>query len=191
MNPEQVEERRRQGQERWVDEWVAPRLFSGAKVLDIGCGGGWTLRKLREISDQRQLCLGLEGIDSDFASLNSKAGGQNIMIGDMHDLPLTWEDTWDFIVISHTLEHSHMPNVAVGEWRRVTRPGALALVVLPYPDVYRNNPQHVGRFIIGTSVEDEGRTVEKFFEFAGWEVLNKRFDDFREPEIWLEMKKAI
>lgn len=43
------------------------------------------------------------------------------------------DEAYDFVVSSHCLEHLANPLGALGEWRRVTRPGGHLLVIVPDP----------------------------------------------------------
>jgi SAM-dependent methyltransferase len=47
------------------------------------------------------------------------------------DLSAIPSDTYDFLLSSHTLEHTANPIKAVSEWMRVVRPEGLLLIVLP------------------------------------------------------------
>lgn len=46
-------------------------------------------------------------------------------------LPLVPDNTYDFVLSSHSLEHIANPVRALHEWKRVTRPGGSLILVLP------------------------------------------------------------
>jgi ubiquinone/menaquinone biosynthesis C-methylase UbiE len=88
------------------------------------------------------------------------------------------------------LEHAYNPSAVVNEFYRILKKGGLLKIVLPYPDTIRDNEEaHGGKYELGTYIEDKGETVTKFFNKYGFILVQKKFDDFREPEIWLTFKK--
>ena len=185
MTPEQVAERRRAGLERFIEDWVyTPKENSGLEILDMGCGRGWGLIKLQQKGWRPT------GVDQDFKVQALEPLGVEIVNCDMHQLPEEWTGRFHAILSSHSLEHAKQPVKALEEWSRVTMDGAFAYVVLPYPDTRRNNPLHVGRFVIGTNVEDDGASVCNFFKANGWKPIACDYDDYREREIWLKLVKS-
>jgi SAM-dependent methyltransferase len=52
-------------------------------------------------------------------------------VAEAADLSLIPTNTYDFLLSSHTLEHTANPIKAVLEWIRIVRPGGLLLIVLP------------------------------------------------------------
>jgi SAM-dependent methyltransferase len=59
-----------------------------------------------------------------------KAPGKNIFC-DGSNLSLVHDDSYDFILSSHNLEHFANPVKALKEWQRITRPGGGLVLVLP------------------------------------------------------------
>jgi SAM-dependent methyltransferase len=60
----------------------------------------------------------------------NKAPGKNIF-RDASDLSSIANQSYDFILSSHNLEHFANPVKALMEWKRVTRPGGALILVLP------------------------------------------------------------
>ncbi|WP_295123397.1 class I SAM-dependent methyltransferase [uncultured Chitinophaga sp.] len=58
-----------------------------------------------------------------------KIGHQFIREG--HELDVIADNTYDFVLSSHSLEHFANPMKAVAEWKRVLKPGGVLLMVLP------------------------------------------------------------
>jgi SAM-dependent methyltransferase len=52
-------------------------------------------------------------------------------VAEATDLSVIPSDAYDFLLSSHTLEHTANPIKALSEWIRVVRPGGLLLIVLP------------------------------------------------------------
>jgi SAM-dependent methyltransferase len=59
-----------------------------------------------------------------------KAPGRNIF-RDASDLSSIADNTYDFILSSHNLEHFANPVKALEEWKRITHPGGALILVLP------------------------------------------------------------
>ena len=49
------------------------------------------------------------------------------------DLPFK-DNTWDFVLASHVIEHFYDPISAIEEWLRVVKPGGFVFMVVPYRD---------------------------------------------------------
>jgi SAM-dependent methyltransferase len=54
-------------------------------------------------------------------------------VAEATDLAAIPDGSYDFVLSSHTIEHSANPLRALKEWRRVLRPGALLILVAPDP----------------------------------------------------------
>jgi SAM-dependent methyltransferase len=63
--------------------------------------------------------------------VEGKVGRQ--YIGEGSELTQIADDTYDFVLSSHSLEHSANPIKCVAEWVRVLRPGGALLLILPDP----------------------------------------------------------
>ncbi|MBI2123711.1 MAG: class I SAM-dependent methyltransferase [Candidatus Wildermuthbacteria bacterium] len=93
------------------------------KILEIGCGRGYTTKKVQRIAPQTF------GID-----LNEKAiqngVAQNLRAMNAEALEFV-DNTFDKIYSFHTIEH--IPNIAkaLGEMARVVKPGGRILLVYP------------------------------------------------------------
>lgn len=93
------------------------------KVLEIGCGRGYTTKKVQRIAPQTF------GID-----LNAKAVqngvAENMRVMNAESLEFA-DNTFDKIYSFHTIEH--IPNItkALGEMARVLKPGGSIMLVYP------------------------------------------------------------
>lgn len=109
-----------------VDEW---RGFSrddldycsfpaGASVLDVGCGQGHQLRRLRDAG-----CVPV-GIDNNLTALATlRADGFDVLRGQAECLPVA-DHSVDGIVCKVVLPYTD-ERAAIDEWARVLRPGGL------------------------------------------------------------------
>lgn len=115
------------------------------------------------------------------------------------------DNSWDFVVSSHTIEHSPNPIKAIKGWMRVVRPGGVVFITCPKRDAWppdRDRPlttiEHLAMdYELGIDVDthplkgDEcGRrghyhvfTLERFCEMLKW--MEDAFNDtsFRPVEV--------
>jgi SAM-dependent methyltransferase len=105
---------------------VIPRI-EGGTVLDIGCGNGEYLLRLRSIGWN---CKGVE--------FNKKAVsicrqyGLDIFHGDLKSADFE-SGSFDFVTAHHLLEHVPDPHALVGEIARILKPGGTLLIRTPKP----------------------------------------------------------
>ncbi len=158
-----------------------------ARVLDCACGDGAGFEALGEMGFRAVVGIEL----SKEKALRARGRGFPVVLSDMHDLRCFRAASFDRIVCSHTLEHAYDPALVLGQFHRLLAPGGSLHVVLPYPDAgYRNELAHVGKYELGTHVDDAGRTVRAFFERRDFHVASQRCDSIREPEIWFCLQKV-
>jgi beta-1,4-mannosyl-glycoprotein beta-1,4-N-acetylglucosaminyltransferase len=158
--------------------WLIRGLSADARVLDAACGDGASLSILQELG------LNPIGVEYNENKLRMAIAKGCAVRADLHDLSAFQDREFDCVVSSHTLEHMYDPKRVVSELRRVLKPGGRLLVVLPYPDV-GNEEAHGGKYALGSDVVDGGGTVLDFFRRMGFEILDYKLDDQREPEIWI------
>lgn len=105
--------------DRFVSSW------SGLKVLDIGCGGGYTCEFLAKRNavvtglDQSQACI-------EAAIAHAKTTGLKVdyHVGVGENLPFA-DHQFDVVTCVDVLEHVQSPAVTVAEISRVMKPGGL------------------------------------------------------------------
>lgn len=174
-----------EGQIRFLES-IASNFPVGAKVLDVGCGDGISLLKLKEL-DYHAV-----GIDFNDAKLNlASRNGCTTYNCDMHDMSMFNDDTFDIVISSHSLEHSYDPIRALSEFKRVLNQNGTLYIVVPFPDIADYAIEaHVGRDILGTSDPKNGLIkIVKVLNDSGFNVQNIKNDSFREPEIWITCRK--
>lgn len=103
---------------RIIADWITP----GSRVLDLGCGGGTLLAHLR---DNRQVSgYGLEIDQAKIVQAVDK--GVNVIQTDL-DAGLTEfeSNSFDYVVMSQTLQAVHYPERLLEEMLRVGREGII------------------------------------------------------------------
>ncbi|GMV41664.1 MAG: hypothetical protein AMXMBFR64_33800 [Myxococcales bacterium] len=95
-----------------IEEWVAPR----SRVIDLGCGDGTLLRRLKDTHDieERGIELAPSGVEACLAKqLSVTQGAIDVPLNDIGD------DSFDYAVCNVTLQMVTRPEVLLREMRRI------------------------------------------------------------------------
>jgi 2-polyprenyl-3-methyl-5-hydroxy-6-metoxy-1,4-benzoquinol methylase len=101
--------------------------FSGPKgsILDIGCGAGAFLYRLRELGWEAH------GVETDpDASEVARNLGLRVHTGTLDNASYP-EERFDIVTVVHVLEHLHRPGDFMKDVNRVAKPGGLLYVEVP------------------------------------------------------------
>tara|TARA_B100001057_G_scaffold473564_1_gene538183 strand:- start:1559 stop:2296 length:738 start_codon:yes stop_codon:yes gene_type:complete len=102
------------------------------KILDVGCGQGYALEKLKEAG-----FTNLQGItmsDDDVKATHDLG----FDCQKMDQSFMSFEDeSFDFLFVRHCVEHSPFPYLTLGEFHRVLKMGGKAYLEMPAPDNHR------------------------------------------------------
>lgn len=105
----------------------AARMDPASRILDIGCSGGATIRRLRGDGYER-----VTGID---ISAEAIAQCRRMGLEDVHIMdgaaPRFPDGSFDVIVASDVLEHVADEDRAARAWFRLLRPGGLLIALVP------------------------------------------------------------
>ena len=95
------------------------------RVLDVGCGEGARLVRLRDLG------WSVAGIDLDPAAVaRAREKGLEVHLGELANAPFG-ESEFDAITLSHVIEHVPDPGTVLAQCRRVLSPGGQLVVVTP------------------------------------------------------------
>lgn len=107
--------------------YLIKHLPETGELLDIGCGVGILLRKIREARPN----LDLTGADiSSIGVRHLEAAGFKGVVGGFPMLPMD-NDSFDVVIASEVLEHLSDPDTAVRETARLCRPDGLTILTVP------------------------------------------------------------
>ena len=100
-------------------------LLEGARILDVGCGLGVYVRKLREFSDR------VVGIDVDPGRLREGARTTpGLMLAASESLPFG-DASFDAVILNEVIEHVRDDAATLREVSRVVRPGGHVVIYAP------------------------------------------------------------
>jgi len=173
--------RYRDGQ-RIAIEWFFKGINKESRVLDVGCGLGWGMRKLKDMGFKE--VYGIE-LNRQKVEMCRRRGLE--VICDNIDRTSIYKGHYDVFWLSHSFEHTWDANKALEDLKLCAVPHSLFFFVLPYPD-RDPAPAHTASMEIGLNIQDEGNTLVKWFNARGLELTEKKFDDYREPEIWMKFR---
>jgi 2-polyprenyl-3-methyl-5-hydroxy-6-metoxy-1,4-benzoquinol methylase len=153
--------------------WHITRDQAPGKVLDIGCGRGLLLNKLRQ-----------RGWDVLGTELSDRAAhhARNAL-----RLPVTTQSLqearfpdaeFDLVILWHVLEHMHSPHAVLSEVRRILKPGGRLLLAVPNFGSWEarwgrghwfhlNVPGHLTHFT--------PRTLKRALDMAGFGIVRKSY----------------
>lgn len=153
---------------RLTDELIMKHINRGSRVIDLGCGDGRLMQRL-----QSEMGCVVQGVDVEHSNIFSViARGLPAIEADLNeglvDVP---DNSFDFAVLSQTLQQVQKPKLLLIEMLRVAR---RALIVVP----------NFGHWRVRFEVMRRGRTpVTTTLPYAWHETPNLHFmsmRDFRE-----------
>jgi SAM-dependent methyltransferase len=189
MSHESDNEHWKNGQVRCIKE-IFTNINRNSNILIASCGDGCCIKTLKELGFTK--ITGLEICDSKIEKATTI--WPNIIKTDICSGPLRFENNYDILYSSHTLEHVLNPIFSLKELSSHLVKNGLIYLILPYPDFHAGNPQfnhnfkvHCGAIPLGLNIADNGVTTKKILTDAGFNVLNCSFQSYREPEIHLTL----
>ncbi len=148
-----------------TDALIVEQIAPGSRVIDLGCGDGRLLAKLR---DEKQCSV--QGVELKGDRVRgSIANGVPVIQGDLDEgLPLVADDAFDVAVLSETLQQVRLPKRVLREMLRVAR---RAVVLVP----------NFGHWRVRWSVMRTGRApVTRNLPYEWYETPNLHFMSMRD-----------
>ncbi len=111
-----------------IASWIEP----GAKVLDLGCGGGDLLGYLRDRKQVRG--TGIEKKEAKVAQCIAK--GLTVLQGDINEEIEDYQDnSFDYVILSQTLQQVYEPSKIILTMLRIGRKGIVSFPNFSHWDV--------------------------------------------------------
>ena len=171
------------GEWKVLCEFLEVHGTSNEMVLDVGCGSGYGVGMLNLLGYWDVL-----GIDLNLEKINlGKHFGYNVIAKDILDFS---GEGYSIIWCSHAFEHMYDPEKALQKLLDITTDDARFYFILPYPNL-DPAPAHCSSKALGLTEDDNGWAVTAWFESRGLYVIDTQFSTFREPEIWMELRKRL
>ena len=148
-------------------------------ILDVGCGVGTGIKHLQDRGYKNVMGIDL---NIDKTAFGTRGGDVNIVAADIAKWKI--DKKFDVFWVSHSFEHVFEPEKAIGNMIRMSNRWARFFFIMPYPDT-GDASAHCASEELGLYIKDDGASVVKWFENCGLTLIEKRFDNFREQEIWL------
>jgi SAM-dependent methyltransferase len=98
-----------------------------AWVLDVGCGAGHLIRDMKQLG-----YLHVSGMDPYVGNDIHYSDGVSVLKRGLADMG----GEFDVVMLHHSFEHMSQPAHALGEMRRLLRPGGLILIRIPIADSF-------------------------------------------------------
>ena len=106
-------------------EIITGLVSPGEKVLDLGCGDGIFLRQLKK--EKQASILGVE-IDQD-SIVHCIGNGVPVIQGDLNgDLNFLPDQSFDLVVLSHTLQETRRPDRLLKDIVRIGKKAAVSVI---------------------------------------------------------------
>jgi ubiquinone/menaquinone biosynthesis C-methylase UbiE len=135
-SPELEELHEEASREHFIDVWTRRSMLArlgslpaGAVIVDLGCSTGYLLEDLREEYPDAQL-IGIDLVAAGLRKAHLGVPDARLLQADVCALPLE-DRSMDAAVSANLLEHVPDDELALSELRRVLRPGARGVLVVP------------------------------------------------------------
>jgi SAM-dependent methyltransferase len=154
-------------------ERVTGRLAQGTRVLDVGCGRGELLLRLK--NERQCVCTGTD-FNPEVVALVSQQLGIPMLQGSLDEISETElpAQSFDLVTMTEYLEHEPRPSAMIERARRIVKPGGF--LAIEVPDItgppgrlFRHNwwqidaPRHLMFF--------SPSTLSKSLDRAGFDVV--------------------
>lgn len=157
--------------EHFIDVWTRRSVLeqlgplpAAPVIVDLGCSSGYLLEELAGAHPEA-LLIGIDLMASGLRAAHRNAPTARLLQADVCALPLE-DASVDAAVSANLLEHVPDDRAALGELRRVLRPGARGVFVVPagpgtydYYDRFLGHERRYGRGELAAKARDAGLEV--------------------------------
>jgi SAM-dependent methyltransferase len=183
----------RNGQIRCIKDHLSS-LDKNVSILDVCCGDGIGLLEMKQMGFTN--VTGVELCDEKIKRAVDTTGF-TVLKKDICAGPFDFDQQYDVIYSSHTIEHTLHPEYTLSQLKRFLKEDGTMFLILPYPDVAASSPHNVHQFKVhcgvvplGLDLKDGGRSVRNVLERVGFSVVKCEFYNYREPEIHLTLRNS-
>lgn len=148
----------------YVILWLEKQLpLIGGDVINISSGNWEVPKKLLDFTKVKK-----------YVTFDKKLYGDSKnnadVFGDVHCMPLEWDNKWDCVINNQALECYENPFVAFEEMYRILKPGGILLLDTPF------NYRFFGK---GTGLPEKKNPVKDYWRITrdGLELLAKKFSN--------------
>lgn len=106
-----------------------PQFARPGNILDVGCGSGWFLRRMR---DQGWKTFGVE-VSPSAARVGREKGGLDIFCGTLPGARFP-ADFFDYVRLNHSFEHIATPHETLDEIQRILKVDGKLMIGVPNVD---------------------------------------------------------
>lgn len=152
-----------------------------AKILDAGCGDGWTMDQMRNAG-----YANIWGIDinEDKLAIAQKHNHKNVAKMLLPEMDFS-DDTFDAIFCRHVYEHLLYPEKTLAAFYRILKPGGTLFLIAPKSEITADsNESHTVKIMTVDDILDLVKNVN-FTEIQHEEHF------LEELEFWVIAKKKI
>ena len=181
-----------------IDKLI-PDLFNrpdgpkpGEKIVDIGCGSGYVFDKLVELGCKKEDMTGVTMGQDDIKAVKDK--GYECFAYDMSFTDFK-DNTFDFGIVRHCLEHSVWPYLTLMEFNRIMKVGGRMYIEMPAPggdrklEHWQNHYSVMGQTMWGSLMIRSGFSYMS--NVLPLELSNTDGTKIKEPYHWYVIKKVV
>jgi len=149
------------------------------KILDAGCGDGWTMDQIRSAG-----YTNLWGIDINEEKLQIANDHKHVNVAKMLLPDLDFKDDFfDVIFCRHVYEHLLYPQKSLATFLRILKPGGVLFLIAPKSEINADsNESHVVKIL-------KSDDIANLMELVGFTVVEQEEHVLEELEFWLLAKK--
>lgn len=173
--------------DKLTEEVIDPiQIAKDAKILDVGCGEGYWMEKMRERGYTD--LTGLTMASSDADAVESK--GFPVLRQDFNFIELD-NGSLDFIFCRHALEHSIMPVFTLIEFNRLLKMDGLAYIEVPAENTDRKHEENGNHFSILGDKMWQALFIRAGFEIPWSQEFKFELDDELAPGIFVHQHEKF